>query len=424
MKKARRVWTLLLAAFMALTGTGCIASGADGLYALPRISDEYVQLENLIAARIEGGGEYAAPVGGANRQSVQLHDLDGDGEAEAIAFLADSSHTPSVCVYRRQSGGDYALDTVINGNGSAVGSVEYADVNGDGAAELIIAWQISGDMRLLSVYSLRGEEPATLLSADCSAFILSDLDGDGVQELFDFIMEDAGEGRLVRYTFGEDGRQSASTARLSQGITEILRARTGSLAGGVTALFVESRWGNELITDVFTMNMEALVNITMASSGRSNTLRSVEAYAGDINGDRTMELPEASGSVLNWYSLDSAGRKSLVMTTYHDYENGWYLTLPEEMLAALTVTVTDDVAGETAVKFTASGEGGQREAMVTIYTLTGENRLDRAEAEGRFILAQNATTVYAGELMSQRLSQDTITECFNLIYTEWQTGAL
>lgn len=424
MKKARRAWTLVLAAFMALTGTGCMASGADGLYALPRISDEYVQLENLIAARIEDGGEYAAPVGGANRQSVQMHDLDGDGEAEAIAFLADSGHTPSVCIYRRQSGGDYALDTVINGNGSAVSSVEYADVNGDGAAELIIAWQISGDMCLLSVYSLRGEEPTALLSADCSAFILSDLDGDGVSELFDFVMEDAGEGRLVRYTFAEGGQASSSAARLSQGITEILRARTGYLSDGATALFVESRWGDELITDVFSMNVGVLVNITMASSGRSNTLRAAEAYAGDINGDRVMELPEASGSVLNWYSLDGAGRKSLVMTTYHDYENGWYMTLPEKLLTALTVTVTDDVAGETAVKFTAAGEGGQREAIVTIYTLTGENRLDRAEAEGRFIMAKNATTVYAGELLSQELSQDMITECFNLIYTEWQTGAL
>ena len=424
MRKAKRAWALVLAAFMAVTASGCIASGADGLYALPRMSDEYVQLENLISARIEDGGEYAAPVGGANRQSVQLHDLDGDGVAEAIAFLADSGHTPSVCVYRRQSEGDYALDTVINGSGSAVSRVEYADITGDGAQELIIAWQISGDMRLLCVYSLRGEEPATLLSADCSAFILGDLDGDETPEIFDFVMESAGEGRVVRYTFSESGEEDSSAARLSKGISEILRARTGHLTDGSAALFVESRWENDLITDVFSMTGNVLVNITMADSGRSSTLRSAEAYAGDINGDRVMELPEASGALLNWYSLDGAGRKSLVMTTYHDYENGWYLTLPEEMLTALTVTVTDDVAGETAVKFTASGEDGQREAMATIYTLTGENRLDRAGAEGRFILAQNATTVYAGELLSKTLSQDTIEECFNLIYTEWQTGAL
>ena len=32
-----------------------------------------------IAQQIEAGGEYAAPVGGDNRQSVQLQDLNGDG---------------------------------------------------------------------------------------------------------------------------------------------------------------------------------------------------------------------------------------------------------------------------------------------------------------------------------------------------------
>ncbi len=424
MKKAKRCLLLALAVLMALTCGGCATAGGEGLYALPRMSDEYVQLETLIAQRIAEGGEYAAPVGGANRQSVQLQDLDGDGEAEAVAFLADSGHKPTVCIYRRDPSGEYALDTVINGDGSAVSSVEYADVNGDGVTELIIAWQISGDMGLLSVYTLQGEEPAALLSADCSEFLLCDLDGDGMEEIFDLVLDYGGASSLTRYSFDSTGAKP-STARLSQGITEVLRAKMGLLSDGGTALFVESRWGeDELITDVFAVKTGILTNITTASGERSNTLRPMGAYAADINGDRVMELPESSGDILNWYSLDASGRRDLALSTYHDYENGWYLALSEEMIPGLTVAVTRPLAGETAATFSVTDDAGNRQELLTIYTLTGENRTDWGSAAGRFILGRNETTVYAAELLTQELTPEEITESFNLIYTEWQTGAL
>jgi hypothetical protein len=385
------------------------------------MSDEYVQLETLIAQRISEGGEYAAPIGGSHRQSVQLQDLDGDGLTEAIAFLADSSHTPTVCIYRQDSQGNYYLYVIISGEGSAVSSVEYADLTGDGASDLIIRWQIGGDIQLLSAYSLGGEEPvAVLLSADCSEFAICDLDGDGVSELLNLRIDYSGTSTLVRYTPSASGGMDSTTAKLSDGITEVKRLRSGYLSDGTAALFVESCWGDDsLITDVFTAQSGSLTNIT-ASAGRSGNARWEGAYATDINGDKAMEIPEASGSLLNWYGLDAAGRKSLVLTTVHDYEDGWYLVLWDEALMdGLTVTERSDVSGETERVFSAGGQ-----TLFVIYTLTGENRVDRGSAEGRVLLRQTDTTVYAVQVMADSVSAETIMENFNLIYAEWQTGDL
>lgn len=419
MKRNRRTLALLLAVFMALTCAGCAASGAEQLYALPQMADEYVQLEGLIAQRIRSGGEYAAPVGGSNRQTIQLHDLDGDGVPEAIAFLADRGHTPNVCVYRQGEDGNYYLFVAIEGVGSAVNSVEYADLTGDGASEVILSWQIAGDMRILSVYSLLEEEQTQLLSEDCGEFLVCDLDRDGVSELMDLTL-DPDAGSVTRYDLSGGDGYAASGARLSDGIGEVLRMRTGYLSDGTPALFVESRWGaDELITDVYVTADGTLSNITLGSSGRSNTLRKGEAFAADINGDRALEIPESAGDVLNWYGVNAAGQKTLALSTYHDYDDGWYLVLSDELLS-VTAERTEYAPGESAITFR-DADG----VLLTIYTLTGENRLDRAQEEGRFILAQNSATVYAAESPSEGgLSREDIESSFNLIYQEWQTGVL
>jgi len=423
MKNRNRAIALVLAVFVGIACAGCSAAGGvESLYALPQLSEEYVQLEELIAQRIEEGDEYLAPQGGSNRQSVQLHDLDGDGTAEAIAFLADSSHTPTVCVYCQDEEGNYYLFVAIEGAGSAVDSVEYADLTGDGALELILTWQVGGGIRLLSAYSLRREAQVQLLSADCSDFMVCDLDGDGVNEIMDLIIDYGGGSSIVRYAFDGDGTVRDSRALLSSGITDVLRVRMGTLSDGVTALFVESRWEEgELITDVLTAGSGGLTNITLGASGRSNTLRAGDAYAADINADRVMEIPESAGAVLNWYSLDSSGRKNLALTSYHSFEDGWYLTLPFVFMNGTLNAVRDDsISGETAVTFTLDGQ----EALV-IYTLTGENRMDRAAEEPRFVLAEAGDTVYSGRILAEDLlSKETVFECFNLIYPEWQTGDL
>ena len=415
-RKGRGPVPLLAVILLVLILSGCAASGADRLYALPRLTDDYVQLEELIARRIEAGGEYAAPTAGSNRQTVQLHDLDGDGTAEAVAFLADSSHTPNVCVYKRDEAGNFYLFAYIEGTGSAVGGVEYADITGDGAAELILTWQTGGSMKLLSAYDLGGAEPQQLMSAACASFLVCDLDGDGTDELVD-LTEDYYGRYVKRYVFTGDGC-GETDARLSEGVSDALRVRAGTLSDGAAALFVDSRWGeHELLTDVFTLSEGELQNITVTSSGRSENLRRAEAFSADINGDRVTEVPEAAGDMLDWYGMDSSGWKECVLTTCHDYEDGWYLRLTEELTEATTERSTS-VPGEVSVTFRT--EDG---TLLTIYTLTGENRLDRAQEEGRFVLAEESSTVYAAEIPADSpLTQSSVADNFSIIYQEWQSG--
>ena len=62
------------------------------------------------------------------------------------------------------------------------------------------------------------------------------------------------------------------------------------------------------------------------------------------------------------------------------------------------------------------------EAFLTIYTLTGTNRVVRASLGNRFTLLEDSTTIYAAEFLGDwdcGLNEESLLSSFNLIRTEW-----
>ena len=80
----------LMALLLCLTGlSGCVFSSVEEMYALPKSSEAYVNLQAKINTE-KGNAEYIAPLSGENRQTIQLVDVDGDGVQEAVAFFRDA----------------------------------------------------------------------------------------------------------------------------------------------------------------------------------------------------------------------------------------------------------------------------------------------------------------------------------------------
>ncbi len=422
---------LLVALFMTGALSGCLPASVDELYSLPQISEEYVQLQGLIGSQIAAGASYAAPTDGSNRQSVQLRDLDGDGHEEALAFLVDENNAPMICVYKQGEDSNYYQFATILAEGSAVHSVDYADLNGNGCAELIAAWQIGGNLRQLSVYSLRSTATGSqtryrLLSADCFLFVVFDLDGDGIEDLLNLQLGTGTEASLVMYSFNEEGENQSDTADLSSGISSIRRAVSGTLSDGTAALFVESDYGNnELITDVFTSQNGQLRNLTSSSADTSPLLRPNGLFSADLSGDGAMEIPAGEGDFIPWFSMDRSGNTHQSAITYLNAEDGWYLVMPEGLTQAVTAERHGTGGEESAVVFLKEGsETTPQRSVLVIYSLTGENRQDRAQVDSRFILRQDADTVYAAQLLTDELDSQEIVDRFYTLNDQWQMGAV
>lgn len=437
MKKAIRILALLMAALLL---SGCTMRTMDEMYRLPRRSETDDHLQSAIDVAM-ADLNYAAPLAGENQQTVQMADLDGDGEVEYIVFARDSVNKAIRILIFDQEEEAFTLKSVIESHGSAFEQVEYVNIDNEPGMEMVVGRLVSDQvLRSLSVYSFSEGTPEQIMTSSYLKFLSCDLNEDGNTELM-LIQPgetEADRGVAVLYSV-EDGRiQRSREVELSAAGTSIKRIMTSRLESGEPAVYVASALEESaVITDIFTIRDGVFSNISFSrESGTSvQTLRNYYVYADDIDGDGVLELPSLitmhpiknstsaeQQYLIRWYAMDSSGSEHTKRHTFHNYLGGWYLEVGEGWAERVSVIQTGstfwfhvwDVDFETFVP------------VFSVHVLSGADREEAAESDNRFVLHRSDGVIYAARLESgaadYQITQEDLTPCFHLIHQAWKTG--
>lgn len=431
-----------LLAVLCLTGSlsGCRFGSTEELYCLPALPESHAALQQAVDRVLLEETEYASPSAGDHRQALQLEDLDGDGVEEAVGFFRtlDAEARLLVCVFTLQ--GDRWEELLrIAPEGTGFRQVEYADLDGNGSRELILGCSGMGELKLLQIYSIRGGKCSLLAQTDYLKYLAADLNGDGCRDVLAVRSDVETECmEALLYTMSGDGEIGTKRARLSAGAGELERLRLTQLPEGGVGVAAESVLGTGLVTDLLVWRYSGLANVTAdAETGVSTeTCRSSQVYAADVNGDGVIDVPQpeampenAEGTVYYrtvWYDFDRYGKKAEVMITYHNFADGWYLELDSSWADQVSVRRQDTPSGERCVVFSAQ-VNGQREDWLSVYALSGESRFERAKAGDRIQLDSVGNTVYAAECTgsgvgwTKQITQRTIQDSFHVIYSDWES---
>ena len=439
----RRLVLAAVGACLLLPAAGCgFSLSPEELYSLPQLPAEYTELNNSLNRVIEEGAEYAAPVSGNNIQPVQLEDLNGDGEEEAVAFFRNSADERPLKIYIFSAGeGSYEQAAVIEGTGTSIYSVAYEDLDRDGWKELLVGWRVNTDLQALSVYTLQSGEPEELVSGTSYVkYAVSDLDQDGLQEVVVLRADEQGNGVADYYCWEEGELQLRPSARITSTMAELSqqgRVKSGILADGVPALFVTGvEESSTMATDILTVKNGELSNILLSDlTGVSSEVAPFShLYPADINSDGVTEVPhpvttgeegDASTHRIDWYAYASDATSTVALRTYHDTEDGWYLVLPDSWIGQVVFRRTT-AADENTVTFAyLEGEAGIPRAFLEIKKLTGSSREIKAIRGERIILRRQPEAIYTAEFLEGNdgwtygISEEDLREAFSLITVEW-----
>ena len=449
----RGVVLCVLCAMLAMLLGGCgMFRPIESLYALPALPEEYSQLQSSIQSVMsQMQAEYATISYGNYVSTIQLLDLDSDGEQETSAvFLRVPSAEEKplrVCLFRREEDGGYRLTHTLQGEGSSFHSVSYEDLTGNGELEIIVSWQISAKVNYLTAYQLAPEGVGELLSTSYNErFVTADLDGTGGREIVVFQLQTSeNENNRAEYYHYQNGAMvMTSVAPLSQSIKDVTEVQSGRLADGVMGIYATCEAEGGELTDILVLSEHGLSNVTLDTKvGMSQTTYRTytEVNSTDINRDGILEIPwpvslpnlevgsAPKYNFIYWKQYDSQGNGIVLSetTTCHSVTDGWYLTIPNSWLGKVTVERDDSrsVRGERAVVFYywPDSTTTQPAAFLTIYRLTGENRYSRAKLSGRTTLYSTSTAIYCASLSTEvwgcGIDARNLIDRFNLITQDW-----
>lgn len=432
----RRLTALLLAAAMSLTLTGCMfRSSVEDLFTLPRVSAEYEGLSQELDDLQKQGYELVGPSTGQNIQPVQMVDLDNDGLSEALVFmrLQDDEKPLKIFVFRPEDDTYHRL-CVIESSGTAIDSVQYEDLTGNGRLEIIVGWRISADVQTLAAYTVESE-PVALMSSGYTQFSVQDLNGDGVPSLL--VLRSDGELGPVAEFYGWQEEQMGVSyrCRLSTSMAALNRGSvvTGMVDKDTPAVFITGVDITSMaVTDILIYRQEAgLVNVALdKNSGVSAAVYPYRQLSPqDIDGDGIIELPcpeadsaaEQTDGFVAWMSWKSDGRFEQSVKTYHCLSAGWYFTIPLSWWNWDVDALVTAISNENQMTLRINGD-----SVLSIYTITGENRDSRSRMGRRLVLRRQTATVYAGEVFEiapyYGMDEDLLRRSFSLIQGTWNNS--
>lgn len=438
MKYKKILWIVWLLAALLLSG--CAVRTADQMYQLPKRSDDFNHLQSAIDIAMTGL-DYCAPLSGENRQTVQMADLDGDGDMEYLLFAKGNTERPlRILIFDEIMDSFCHIDTVES-IGSGFDMVEYVQMDDKPGAEIVVGSLLSDQvLRSVSVYSFSGSKAELLITANYTKYLTLDMDADSKSELFVLRPGQTVTDNGVAELYGmEDGAMERSNeVNMSGPVDHLKRIVIGKLYGGEPAVYAASTVGDTaLITDVFSLRKDVLANISFSNeSGTSvQTLRNYYVYADDIDNDGAIELPYLINmkplddqnaadrhDLIRWYTMKADGSEVNKLYTYHNFLGGWYMELDSKWASQITV----QRQGNRYMFYLWDRDYRKAQQVMTVFALTGQNRDLQNTQQESFVLLKTDTVTYVASVepaaKNYGITPQTVLRSFHLIQQDWKTG--
>ncbi len=435
MKKRRAA--VLLAAWLCFWLSGCSfpALETKNLLAPPKANADQQAIHKLLQGS-QPDITFVYPKSGEYRSAIIMRDFTGDGAEDAIGFYSLEDLGGVEVQFLEKSGDQWRTDAAFRNAAIQVDRVCFGDLTGDGVKDVLIGWGstagTSGRTAAVNAYLYDGNGGVTEYSLGIyDEMTLTDLDGDGVEEVFlvDKFLPAEEEGdepspaQARIYAWKNGTMQEIYRTDADNSISSYSSVAFGALSRTQRGVVLDgAKADGSLTTQIFYLEDGKLVNappgVNTEEYGNPFARPSSASFlCRDIDGDGFIEIPVASqlpgipedvtldptSYLVEWSIFQWNHRRVVVKALMNPAENYWF-PLPAGLVGRITASNDADRRTVTYTGVMDPNEEGVQllgSPLFSIRVFTRSAWESRGQSGGYELLAAQNDTVYGIQVLTQ-----------------------
>ena len=418
--------------------SGCNSiNTADSILTPPKTSADFSEIKSVLNKSVSEKFTLKYPSAGKYRSAYILADLMSIGNKNfALAFYSTVNKENVITMHMHlmkkiDEKWTSLSDTTVSA--SDVEKVEFSDFDADGIYEIVVGWNIYGEVdKTLMVYSLSGNSLTPRTQEAYTNFECFDLKGQGKDELF-IIKQNQKEGTALVKTcsFTQSGVVEGGNCAIDGTVSSFYDPVISKIAGGIPAVFIDAVKGTGVQTEIVYYKNGVLTAPTFnGSPGKSVTYRETTNLITDIDGDGYMDIPMAeyygdnnivltenqketytnnsslslksgvisSTGLTKWESYNGIGF-TVTLVAFMNYSDGYYFEIPLRWVNNVRIT-KNSKENAYSVNLNRNKDNESPARLVDICTVSKSewDESQNTKYKGYMIITKRDDTVWAAKI--------------------------
>lgn len=424
---------------------GCaspLPASPEELLDAPKLTEAQYLVDQALREQVGQDIKLKYPQSGGYRSAFTFHDIDRDGEDEAIVLHSPQSGGNAQITVMDSRDGQWLVDKTFPGLSPDIDFIRFDPLGDETVETIIIGWRPEGGQKILAVYRYQDREFTMMGSEDYSQLVIGDLNGDGDGELL--IVASASNDRPYLLYMGERGGrlEELDNLFLPWYITSFQTPVLGEIAPGVATVALDAyddlgdlctilvQVADEQLVLPLSVEDELLFDQTIRPGGEKSV------YTQDINGDGVLDIPtqwappgsdqldEECRLVFTSFVDLGPGGFTTVLRAFVDPQAGYWLELPDRWFAGSEAVTASRQAGSDEITFfllDGADIANRSRELLRIQVVDLQAPPRQFDAEAYFLLARRGGFEYYASLPDGRgeegysLTQGEVTDLFRLL---------
>lgn len=436
----------LLAALCLICLAGCsspMPATPEDLLDAPKLSEGQYQVDKALRDQVGQDIKLKYPQSGSYRSAFTFHDVDGDGEEEAVVLHSyQGGGNAQITIMDPREDGRWLVERTYPGLSPDVDFIRFERLISGGGETIVIGWMPEGGQKIVAAYRYENRDFSMLGSEDYTQLAIGDYNGDGKSELLVITAETSSLSSLL-YMGERDGMLDVlDSVSLGREVASFQPPVSGFIAPEIYGVAIDGATSRgNLCTILAYVEEEELVLPLSAGDGVlfSGTMRPGKekaVYCQDVTGDGIIDIPTQwtppgydrldEDSRLTFTSYVNLGQNGFttVLRAFVDPAAGFRLILPDQWFTGTGQVTATRRAGSGEITFFLLNNGDITDRsweLLRLQVVDLQSPPRQFHPEQYFLVAQRGSFEYYASLPANRgeegyaLTQEEVSNLFQLL---------